>query len=235
MTLDTALHRPRWAWWQRWAGLGCCVLGAVLFSPLAFSLAWDPDRILSAAARHGDNALNAVRSLRQIAEASPGSSDAVKLNVVNEFYNRRLVFREDLENWGQVDYWASPLESLQRGMADCEDYAIAKYFTLVSMGVPHAKLRMVYVRATMGGPGGPVTAHMVLAYYPTADAEPMVLDNLITEVRPAGRRGDLSPVFSFNAEGIWEGVGSIAVGGSATDRLSRWRDVLARARQEGFF
>jgi len=209
----------------------------ILLLALALSFAaqaWDPERIILAAARHGENAVQGARALRQALTPLVGRDELTLVSGVNEFFNRRLLFREDIDNWGQVDYWASPLESLQRGMADCEDYAIAKYFTLSSMGVPHRKLRLVYVRAEIGGPGGPVMAHMVLAYYPTPDAEPYVLDNLITEVRLAGRRQDLTPVFSFNAEGIWEGVGSVAVAGNATQRLSRWRDVMARSLQDGF-
>ena len=31
--------------------------------------------------------------------------------------------------------------------------------------MPGAKLRLVYVRAQLGGVGGPTQAHMVLAYY----------------------------------------------------------------------
>lgn len=222
---------------RTWARLGCWVLLALTLS-LAGSLAgfaWDADRITAAAARQGEQATQGVRVLRQVISAAAGQPEISQLAAINEFYNRRLIFRDDIDNWGQVDYWASPLESLQRGMADCEDYAIAKYFTLTAMGVPHARLRLVYVRATLGGPGGPTQAHMVLAYYASPEVEPLVLDNLITEVRPAGRRPDLSPVFSFNAEGIWEGVGPVSVGGAAADRLSRWRDVLSRARQEGFF
>ena len=45
------------------------------------------------------------------------------------------------------DYWASPLETLDKGRGDCEDYAIAKYFSLLAAGVPVARLRLVYVRA----------------------------------------------------------------------------------------
>ena len=215
---------------------GLLLFGVALYwGNVLLGLAWDADRITAAAARQGEQAAQGVRVLRQVIATAAGQPEVSQLSAINEFYNRRLVFREDIDNWGQVDYWASPLESLQRGMADCEDYAIAKYFTLTAMGVPHQRLRLVYVRATLGGPGGPTQAHMVLAYYASPEAEPMVLDNLITEVRPAGRRPDLSPVFSFNAEGIWEGVGPVIVGGgSAADRLSRWRDVLARARQEGF-
>jgi predicted transglutaminase-like cysteine proteinase len=197
--------------------------------------AWDPDRVQAAAARHGENALTGVRLLRQVVGPIQGQSELVQINAINEFYNRRILFREDAENWGQTDYWSSPLELLQRGAGDCEDYAIAKYFTLSALGVPHKKLRMVYVRAVMGGPGGPSVAHMVLAYYPTPDAEPLVLDNLITEVRPAGRRPDLTPVFSFNAEGLWEGVSAVNVAGNPTERLSRWREVLRRAAADGLY
>ena len=64
-------------------------------------------------------------------------------------------------------------------------------------------------------------------------AEPLILDNLITDIRPASRRPDLTPVFSFNSEGLWQGVGG-PVAGDPTARLSRWREVLGKARAEGF-
>jgi predicted transglutaminase-like cysteine proteinase len=110
---------------------------------------------------------------------------------------------------------------------------IAKFFSLVALGMPVHKLRLVYVRAQLGGPGGPVQAHMVLAYYASPGAEPLILDNLVGEVRTASRRPDLAPVFSFNSEGLWQGVGS-QTAGDPTARLSRWREVLAKARAEGF-
>jgi hypothetical protein len=89
------------------------------------------------------------------------------------------------------------------------------------------------VRASIGGSGGVVQPHMVLAYYAQPSAEPLILDNLIGDVRAASRRPDLVPVFSFNGEGLWEGAGS-ASAGDPVARLSRWRDVLAKARAEGF-
>ncbi|MGS0756971.1 transglutaminase-like cysteine peptidase, partial [Roseateles sp. GG27B] len=134
------------------------------------------------------------------------------------------------EVWGQVDYWASPLESLDKGRGDCEDYAIAKYFSLLSAGVPVAKLRLVYVRALLGGRS---VAHMVLAYYAQPGAEPLILDNLLPDVRPASQRPDLQPVFSFNSEGLWQGVGSITAGDPVA-RLSQWRELLTKVQAEGF-
>ena len=94
------------------------------------------------------------------------------------------------------------------GMGDCEDFAIAKYFSLLAVGVPASQLRLVYVRLQLGAPGGPSQAHMVLAYYASAQAEPLILDNLITDIRPASRRPDLTPVFSFNSDGLWQGNGA---------------------------
>lgn len=72
-------------------------------------------------------------------------------------------------------------------------------------------------------------AHMVVAYYPTPEAEPLVLDNLVKSIQPASKRKDLLPVYSFNGSGLWlakqRGRGQM-VGGS--ERLGVWQDLLAR-------
>jgi len=195
--------------------------------------AWDPERIVRAAQRYGPGTVAAARQLQQAMAAVVGKDVHLQLQAVNDFYNQHIAYREDIDLWGQVDYWASPLESLDKGAGDCEDYAIAKYMTLVALGMPHANLRMVYVRASLPA-GGAVVPHMVLAWYASPDAEPLVLDNLATEIRRASERPDLSPVFSFNADGLWQGVGGIRANGDPQTRLSRWRDVLQKSRQDGF-
>lgn len=159
-----------------------------------------------------------------------------RLQKVNDFFNRKIIYYEDQEVWGQADYWATPMESLSKGKGDCEDYVIAKYFTLRNMNIPDNQLRLIYVKARIGGPASTVQqAHMVLAYYASADAEPVVLDNLISDIRPASRRTDLFPVFSFNSQGVFAGTAANAVlGPGGTSRLSRWQDLLERARREGF-
>ena len=172
----------------------------------------------------------------EVMQTSASLSEEEKIRKVNEFFNRRVHFVEDIEAWGKSDYWATPLETLGRGQGDCEDFSIAKYFTLRFLDVPNSKLRLTYVKAKIGGLYSDITqAHMVLGYYPTPDAEPLILDNLITDVRPASRRPDLSPVFSFNSEGLWVGSGPTSKSaGSSTARLSRWRDVMAKMQAEGF-
>lgn len=192
--------------------------------------AGDALRMARAAQRVGPRAVATLPSLQALLQLGSGSDDESRLDAVNTYFNRRIVFTADSEVWGQADYWASPLETLAQGRGDCEDYTIAKYFSLLAMGMPDTRLRLVYVQAQIGGAS---QAHMVLAYYAQANAEPLILDNLIGSVRPASRRPDLVPVFSFNSEGLWQGVGSQSAGDPQA-RLSRWREVLAKARAEGF-
>lgn len=227
-----ASWRPRAPAWLARAVLGL-VLGALLAIAADSGRAWDSERMLAAAQRQGPGALAGVRALQPVLGATLELDDEARLAAINQFFNRRIVFIDDAQVWGVPDHWASPLELLEKGRGDCEDYAIAKYFSLIATGVPTARLRLVYVRAQIGGPDGVAQAHMVLAYYAQPGAEPLILDNLIGDVRPASRRPDLTPVFSFNGEGLWQGAGGTSAG-DPTARLSRWREVLAKARAEGF-
>jgi predicted transglutaminase-like cysteine proteinase len=217
---------------RTWLWIGIIIVG--LLCPGMPPLAWDSERMMLAAKKLSPRAMAGVQALQPVLAQALDMSEPNQLQAVNAFFNQRILFRDDTEVWGQVDYWASPLETLDKGAGDCEDYAIAKYFSLLAVGVPVSKLRLVYVRAQIGGPQGALVAHMVLAYYAAPGAEPTILDNLITELRPASRRPDLVPVFSFNSEGLWQGVGPQAAAGDPTARLSRWREVLAKAHAEGF-
>jgi predicted transglutaminase-like cysteine proteinase len=192
--------------------------------------AYDASRVLEAAAARGPRVVEQAQALVQQIERSGTAEELQRLKDINDFFNRRLAFRDDSVTWNLPDYWASPLESLEKRAGDCEDYAIAKYFGLAATGVPTAKLRMVYVRARLQGQS---LAHMVLAYYAQPGAEPLILDNLRPEVLPASQRSDLTPVFSFNGEGLWSGVGATTAGNPLV-RLSLWRDLLAKAKAEGF-
>ncbi len=185
-----------------------------------------------ARARYGETVAAVVRDWRGLLGDADGDESA-RLARVNTFFNRRLRFDDDSVVWKEADYWATPLESLARGAGDCEDFAIAKYASLLVAGIPSARLRLIYVRARIGGPQSTLSqAHMVVGYYPTPDAEPLILDNLVGEIRPASRRPDLFPVFSFTSEGLWV-QGATTSSADPTARLSRWRSVLQRMRDEG--
>ncbi|MFG6449341.1 transglutaminase-like cysteine peptidase [Roseateles sp. BYS180W] len=211
---------------RRAAGALLCVL---LLGPLLVS-AWEPETFLDAAAKLSPRTQQRARALVQLIEKGSAQSDEARLTLVNNYFNQNIEFYTDQETWGVEDYWATPLESLEQGRGDCEDYAIAKYFTLLAMGVPEPRLRLVYVRAMLHGRP---QAHMVLAYYAQVQGEPLVLDNLVADVRAASQRPDLAPVFSFNSEGLWHGVGATRAG-NPLQRLTQWRDLIGRLRAQGF-
>lgn len=189
----------------------------------------------TAAKRFGAPAAAAIKDWQAALGDVRSAAETEKLRFINAYVNGRVAFGDDQAIWGQNDYWATPLETLARAQGDCEDYVIAKYFSLRDIGVPAAKLRLTYVRARIGGPSSGVQqAHMVLAYYPSPDAEPLILDNLISEMRPASRRPDLAPVFSFNSEGLWMAGESPEGKTGGASGLTRWKDLLTRMQAEGF-
>lgn len=173
--------------------------------------------------RYGPAAGERFRQWRQLV-TQPPADERARLEAANSFFNRRQTFVDDPILWQQQDYWATVPEFLGAGGGDCEDFAISKFFTLLEMGVDESKLRITYVKALQLN-----QFHMVLAYYPTADSEPLILDNLIDEIRRAGKRTDLKPIYSFNGASLWlaraQGSGQ-RVGGS--DKLGLWQSLRQR-------
>lgn len=163
-------------------------------------------------------------------------TEGAKLRRINNFINQRITFDNDISIWEQSEYWATPLETIGQGAGDCEDFAIIKYVALRLAGVANSKLRLIYVKARVNGPDGPIpVAHMVLAYYASPNAEPTVLDNLNPAILPASKRSDLQPVFSFNSEAIFAGVaGKEKASTGGIGRLSRWEDAWRRVLAEGY-
>ncbi len=210
-----------------------CFFALVLCA--ALSLRGEPfwDNLLSLAEeRYGNNGKQTLSQWRFMLEQNRHQPDTTKLVQVNDFFNHRIHFGDDSAIWGKKDYWATPLETMGTLKGDCEDFSIAKYISLLRLGVDNKKLRLTYVKARL--PNGRSQAHMVLVYYTEPNADPLVLDNLSTEILPASRRVDLSPVFSFNSAGLWVGGGKDPKVKDPGTRLSRWRDVLLRMQIEGF-
>ena len=190
-----------------------------------FSVAATERLILAYERRFGPPSRGRIESWKRFAaeHRDTAAAERALIDAVNGFFNR-LRFVEDQAHWGEPDYWATPAESVGSGGADCEDYAIAKYFALRELGVPAARLRMVYVRAIRLD-----QAHMVLAYYARADADPLVLDNLEPATRPASQRTDLVPVYSFNDEAIWvETRGRVG----SPQQIRNWSALLERLQRE---
>lgn len=214
---------------RRQVVFGLLASGAGLAWP-ALAMRGESDRILTAARReYGEAAVFAARQWLSLLESLRAASESEQLASVNGFFNEWVAWQDDIQVWGEKDYWATPLETLAAAAGDCEDFSIAKYVSLRLLGMSNAKLRLIYVNARL--PAGN-QAHMVLGHYPTPAAIPQILDNIRGDIVPASSRSDLIPVFTFNSEGLWVG-GQSGSAGDPTARLSRWRNVLRRLQLEG--
>lgn len=113
---------------------------------------------------------------------------------VNKLVNQTR-YIVDQRNWGQSDYWATPVEFLKRG-GDCEDFAIAKYAALKSLGFPEERLRIAIVQDTVKN-----IPHAVLVAYTNEGA--YILDNQIKTLVDAERAGRYRPIYSINRQAWW--------------------------------
>lgn len=201
---------------------------------MSLAIATDFNKLANLAnERYGEDAKKSIYELQTLLIELKSAPEIEKLKRINLFFNDKITFDDDMSVWGVSDYWATPLESIGKKRGDCEDFAIAKYVFLRSLDIPNERLKLTYVRAQIGGPHSKIfQAHMVLSYYATPTSEPLILDSLISDVREASRRVDLTPIFSFNSEGLWAGTANTA-NGTSLNNLSRWRNVLVRIQQDG--
>ena len=209
---------------RRWLGLALAVL---LLPAAADGPAFDTDTLRVIEQRYGAAAVQRVRDWRQLIDTEQNQPLNVKLQAVNDFFNQ-LLFVDDIIHWKQSDYWATPVEFLGTAGGDCEDFAIAKYFTLRAAGIALDHLRLLYAKVLPGR-----MPHMVLAFYPTPHADPRILDNLTSRMKLLSQRDDLDPVYAFNEARVWlfrdDGTPADVC---AAGTIVLWRTLLERVAQE---
>ena len=211
-------------------GLNAFVFSLITALGLAWVTAGEAPRIISAqeiqeaTVKYGSNAGKRLQAWQRLVDENIDLPEETKLNNVNDFFNR-VRFISDIQHWKKKDYWATPVELLSTNGGDCEDYTIAKYFTLKALGVSEKKLYLTYVKAIRLN-----QAHMVLTYFKTPKSIPVVLDNINTDILKATKRKDLVPIYSFNGDGLWlakqRGKGRSVSGG--TKKLKAWNNLLKR-------
>jgi predicted transglutaminase-like cysteine proteinase len=135
-----------------------------------------------------------LQEWRALLRTQAGRAAPDQLAAVNEFMNR-APYVTDLVNYGVPDYWATPLEFLSKD-GDCEDYAIAKYFSLKALGVPGDQMRIVVVDDL-----NLKIPHAILVVY--LDGRALILDNQIPTVVPADRIRHYRPIYSINEQSWW--------------------------------
>jgi predicted transglutaminase-like cysteine proteinase len=174
---------------------------------------------------YGERAAKRGRAWFDMMQASYHLTSPEKIKNVNDFFNQ-LSFIDDIKLWGDKNYWATPIEFIGVNGGDCEDFAIAKYFTLLELGIADQKMRIMMVKALTLN-----QYHMVVSYYENPSSVPLILDNIDFRIKPASQRNDLVPIYSFNGKQLWlnkeKGQGELA-GSSA--RLKQWTNLNYRLR-----
>ena len=187
----------------------------------------DTELLSKAEQKYGNSARLRLVAWENLIITDNSQTELEKLEKVNQFFNQ-MEFVEDIDHWGNKDYWATPIEFLGTQGGDCEDFTIAKYFTLKAMGIEEEKLNLTYVKALTYN-----VHHMVLTYFSTPGSEPLVLDNIVADIKPASQRRDLLPIYSFNGTGLWlakqRGRGKLA---GSSSRLKRWQDLVQRMSKD---
>lgn len=184
-------------------------------------------KVAKVAAKYGKKAEKRVLLWDKLIKNAKNKDILHKLKDVNDFFNK-IKYKTDSRHWKKRDYWATPFEFLGTAAGDCEDYAIAKYYTLRKLGIEEKKLRIVYVKLKTRRTKFE-EAHMVLTYYHKPDSTPIVLDNVNKKLKLASKRPDLRPIYSFNARGLWQaknrGKTQKRVG---KNNLKNWKSLMSR-------
>lgn len=128
-------------------------------------------------------------------ESLAGKSLRTQLEKINDWGNKHPYIVDQL-NWGLEDYWETPYEFMTVN-GDCEDYAIAKYYSLRALGVSEDKMRIMIVQdLNLGG-----VIHAILGVYD--DDEMIILDNQIDQIMPAMKIYHYRPIYGVNENHWW--------------------------------
>ncbi len=123
--------------------------------------------------------------------------DKIKIKKVNLYINK-IVPKYDNYNYKNDEYWATPFEFFSNAGGDCEDYAIAKMYSLKILGINPQIMYMSAVKDKYTGGN-----HMVLSLRVDKNKPPLILDNLSSKVLSLDKRVDLKLMFIFNKDGFF--------------------------------
>jgi predicted transglutaminase-like cysteine proteinase len=138
----------------------------------------------------------AARRLIDLSAEGAGRNGRARVGLINRAVDYAISPASDEAQWRVPDHWSSPLETLQSGRGDCEDYAIVKYLALLEVGISEADLRIVLMKNVF-----PSEDHAVLAA--RVDGEWLILDSrTLTLVRDTDVKG-AAPIFVLDNVGAW--------------------------------
>jgi predicted transglutaminase-like cysteine proteinase len=144
----------------------------------------------------GNNQACAIQAWQDMLDTLRDLPLRQQLVKINDWANEHPYIIDQI-NWGVEDYWETPYEFMEAN-GDCEDYAIAKYYSLRMLGVSEEHLRIIIVQDfNLGG-----IIHAVLGVYDKNSL--LVLDNQIKQVMPARKIYHYRPIYGVNEAAWWE-------------------------------
>ncbi len=137
----------------------------------------------------------ARRFLAILDEAQASRGRSAQIAAVNRLVNSAIRYRSDLEQYGVLDRWSSPLETFATGYGDCEDYAIAKYVALREIGFKTGDLTLV-----LGNETSIHQDHAVLAV--RQGDRRLILDSRRPLPVNENEADTFEPLFALDQEGV---------------------------------
>lgn len=123
-----------------------------------------------------------------------GADPETQIEAVNRYMND-VPYITDKKNYGRDDYWATVSEFLERG-GDCEDYALAKYHSLIQLGFQPNRLRLVILYDE-----NKHINHAVLAV--SYQGSWKILDNQSQTVRNDDEISYYKPIYAISRNNWW--------------------------------
>jgi predicted transglutaminase-like cysteine proteinase len=160
-----------------------------------------------------------AQNLLDIVAEGAGRSGLARVGLINRAVDLAITPTSDEAQWGVVDHWSPPFETLQTHRGDCEDYAIVKYVALLQAGLSNDDVKIVILRNLL-----PKEDHAVVAA--RVDGQWLILDNRrLTLVRDTKMIGSI-PKFVLDEDGTRRFVPSNRAGqGPSAGRSSPARLV----------
>lgn len=148
------------------------------------------------------------------------ASEIASIVSINDYWNNRITYKVD-----DYNHWQTPMESLGLGTGNCKDYAIAKYYNLISSGVAYEKIKLAYVKINIDGK---IIPHMIVLYE-TQDDKFLVLDNVAEVILPLEKRKDISVIFIFDQDNIYNPDFTLQRKG--INAIKQWVEVVDKMKK----
>ena len=151
--------------------------------------------VLSRCRESAESCPPAARNFLAIVAQGRARTGRARIGVINRAINMAIRPMSDLAQWGVIDKWSAPLETLTSGLGDCEDYAIAKYVALTAAGMPAEDVRLIVVRNLADGEDHAVVAARL-------DGDWIILDNRWLRLVEDSEIRETVPLFVLDQTGV---------------------------------